>query len=158
MQQKAGQHKASQSLLKLLLTGALRSRGYRYQQAVGEGGFGTNFSIKKGEERFALKFQYADGGKYTLKRELDIMKKLHEDVTVGSKFLIKPVDDIEEIVGVTAILTPYYGKTLEHYVQHIWKGREQPIKRLAKGLCLGLKHMHDHEVAHRDIKSANILL
>ena len=63
------------------------------------------------------------------------MKKLHQKETEGNKFLIKPVKDIEDIVGVTAILTPYYGKTLKHMSINQWKGSEKNIKRLAMGLC-----------------------
>lgn len=86
------------------------------------------------------------------------MKKLHQEETEGNKFLIKPVEDIEDINGVTAILTPYYGKTLKHASINRWKGSEKHIKRLATGLCQGLKYMHENGVAHRDIKADNILL
>ena len=45
---------------------------------------------------YALKFQYNDSdGGYTLKRELKLMKKLHENETEGSKFLIKPAEELE---------------------------------------------------------------
>lgn len=86
------------------------------------------------------------------------MKKLHEKETEGSRFLIKPAEELENVVGVAAILTPYYGLTLKYARDHKWKGKEAPIKRLAKGLCLGLSHMHDTGIAHRDIKPDNILL
>ena len=58
----------------------------------------------------------------------------------------------------TAILTPYYGKTLKHVSTNKWKGSEENIKRLATGLCQGLQHMHENDIAHRDIKADNILL
>lgn len=86
------------------------------------------------------------------------MKKLHEKETEGSRFLIKPAEELEDVVGVAAILTPYYGLTLKHARNAKWKGREAPIKRLAKGLCLGINHMHNTGIAHRDIKPDNILL
>ena len=86
------------------------------------------------------------------------MKKLHQKETEGSRFLIKPVEELENVVGVAAILTPYYGLTLARVRDTRWKGKEAHIKRLAKGLCLGLNHMHDTGIAHRDIKPGNILL
>ena len=76
------------------------------------------------------------------------MKKLHQKETEGSRFLVKPVEDIEDVVGVTSILTPYYGLTLRQASIAHWKGREAPIKRLAKGLCHGLHHMHQCGFAH----------
>jgi len=87
-----------------------------------------------------------------------MMKKLHEKETEGSKFLIKPAGELEKVNTVATILTPYYGLTLKHARNTKWKGKEAPIKRLAKGLCLGLNHMHDTGIAHRDIKPDNILL
>ena len=93
-----------------------------------------------------------------MKRELKLMKKLHEKETEGSRFLIKPAEELDNVVGVAAILTPYYGLTLKHAGIAHWKGREMQIKRLAKGLCLGLHHMHECGVAHRDVKTDNILL
>ena len=86
-----------------------------------------------------------------------MMKKLHEKETEGSKFLIKPAGELEKVNTVATILTPYYGLTLKHARNTKWKGKEAPIKRLAKGLCLGLNHMHDTGIAHRDIKPDNIL-
>ena len=86
------------------------------------------------------------------------MKKLHEKETEGGRFLIKPVEELESVSSVAAILTPYYGLTLKHVRDNKWKGKEAPIKRLTRGLCLGLNHMHDTGIAHRDIKPDNILL
>jgi serine/threonine protein kinase len=54
-------------------------------------------------------------------------------------------------------MTPFYGLTVDQAILK-WKGDEQTIKRFAKGLCLGLKHMHDVGYAHRDIKEANVLM
>ena len=51
IQQKAGHEIASLSLLKKLLTGALKEKGYIYDQAVGEGGFGVNYSVIKGGKK-----------------------------------------------------------------------------------------------------------
>lgn len=86
------------------------------------------------------------------------MKKLHQKETKGSRFLIEPAEELDNIVGVAAILAPYYGLTLKHARDTKWKGREAPIKRFATGLCQGLQHMHENGVAHRDIKADNILL
>ena len=85
------------------------------------------------------------------------MQKLHETQSDGVQYIIKPVDDIKSINTKTVIMTPYYGKTLRLYRKK-WKGNEEPIKRLVRGLLLGLKHMHQCGFAHRDIKTDNILL
>ena len=50
-----------------------------------------------------------------------MMKKLHEKETEGSRFLIKPAEELENVVSVAAILTPYYGLTLKHARDHKWK-------------------------------------
>ena len=54
-------------------------------------------------------------------------------------------------------MTPFYAISLRHQ-RDVWKGNEERLKRLAKGLLLGLKHMHQCGFAHRDIKTDNILL
>lgn len=107
-----------------------------------------------------LKFQHNDSdGGHTLQRELAVMKKLHQNPATGTMYLLKPVEGIEDVVGVTAILTTYYELNLKHAsIFHYWKDKEAPIKRLAKGLCHGLHHMHQRGFAHRDIKPDNILL
>ena len=43
-------------MMKKLLAGALKEKGYRYEKNVGQGGFGANFSISKAGKRFAIKF------------------------------------------------------------------------------------------------------
>lgn len=51
------------------------------------------------------------------------MKKLHQKETKGSRFLIEPAEELDNIVGVAAILTPYYGLTLKHDRDTKWKGQ-----------------------------------
>jgi len=86
------------------------------------------------------------------------MQKLHDPPSAGTKYIIKPCAEITSIGDTNIIMTPYYGKTLRHYRNHHWKGDEEKVKRLARGLLLGLKHMHECGYAHRDIKADNILL
>ena len=94
----------------------------------------------------------------TIHREKNVMKALHSDKTSGSRFLLRQSEGLEEINGLPALLTPYFGKTFTHYRDHKWKGDEKKIKRFAKGLCQGLAYMHEKGYAHRDIKPDNILL
>ncbi len=93
----------------------------------------------------------------SLKDEREIMIKIHEKPSEGSKFIIEPDLELTEISGVDCIMTPYYGLTTQKAMA-TWKGDEEKIKRFAKGLCLGLKHMHDLGFAHRDIKESNTLM
>ena len=86
------------------------------------------------------------------------MKDLQLKVTPGTKFLIKLCEDITQLAQHPVIMTPYYEMNLKFYSECKWNGNEVKIKRLARGLCLGLTHMHQCGFAHRDIKSANILL
>lgn len=55
------------------------------------------------------------------------------------------------------MMFPYYDRNLRNQRER-WEGSEEKIKRLARGMCLGLKHMHDSGSVHRDIKTDNILL
>ena len=71
---------------------------------------------------------------------------------------MKPFSDIETLNNLPSILTIYYEKTLRFYAEQKWNGNEAHVKRLARGLCLGLGHMHQLCYTHRDIKIDNILL
>ena len=158
LQQKEKLQDCSQAMLKKLLAAALLEKGYIYQHNVGRGAFGLTYSCTKGRKRYALKVQYNEAGDVTLKKENAVMKALHANPAAGTQYLLKPDEGLESINGLVVILTPFYGRTLKHYMDHKWKGAEAPIKRLAKGLCLGLALMHECGYAHRDIKPDNVLL
>ena len=49
----------------------------------------------------------------SLKDERDIMLKIHEKASEGSKFIIEPDMELTQISGVDCIMTPYYGLTAE---------------------------------------------
>jgi serine/threonine protein kinase len=108
------------------------------------------------KDRRALKFAERESW-MSLKDEREIMVKLHEKESQGRRFIIKPDMELTKVANTDCIMTPFYGLTVEQAIVK-WKGDEQTIKRFAKGLCLGLKHMHDVGFAHRDIKEANVLM
>lgn len=87
-----------------------------------------------------------------------MLRKVHQKKGEGTKFIIKPLFELDNLGGSPSFMAKFYGKTLRFYKEHKFKGDEAKIKRLAKGLCIGLAHMHDCNVAHRDFKIDNILL
>lgn len=61
--------------------------------------------------------------------------------------------------GSTTFILEYMNRgSLQDVIDNVGPIDEMIIKRIAKQVLLGLKHMHDARQVHRDIKPANILL
>ena len=95
---------------------------------------------------------------FQLANELALVKKLNASQSDGSKFVLEHVSDIEEILHLPAILSPKYPHSLRSFCSSKEELSESDIKKVVRGLLLGLKHIHDNGYVHRDIKPSNIMV
>jgi serine/threonine protein kinase len=72
---------------------------------------------------------------------------------------ICPIYDVGEIDGKVFIAMGFVkGSTLDSAVGKGRFLRPREAARLIQKICLAMQHAHDHQVVHRDLKSANIIL
>lgn len=48
--------------------------------------------------------------------------------------------------------------TLFSHLKKIKKFNEEKTAKVVKDICRGVKHLHDHEIIHRDLKLENVLM
>ena len=134
---------------------------------LGEGGFGEVFkaydtiakcyvAIKRGE----VKSNY---GKFTLQREVELNKKVpyhpniiqyntcyrFENMVAKVDFAVMPFYPLGDIGNLIKEMAVDDGPP-DFY--------DETIKELILGILLGIKHLHDNDIIHRDLKTGNILV
>ncbi len=133
--------------------------GYRVEEKLGAGGFGTVYRVsKEGQLDRALKVLNADlltteTAATRFEREVDTLRSLGHEGTVqvfesgrlsdGSPFFVMELLDGEEL----AALLDRTGR-LAH----------SEILRVLQPICATLQSAHEHGIVHRDIKASNVFL
>lgn len=125
--------------------------GYEILEHLDDGGMGTVYKVKRGEEEYALKTCLGsdDESIKRFNREIRLMQSIQHDnvISVFDTFIDK---------GIPILIMPLCEKSLGKAVSE----RLTPDLKFeyVKQFCLGLKAIHDGGGIHRDIKPNNALL
>ncbi|XP_059502729.1 serine/threonine-protein kinase Nek5-like isoform X3 [Stegostoma tigrinum] len=133
---------------------------YEVIKLLGEGAFGKAFLVKA-----------KDNNKHVVVKEIKIAK-VHQkereaalkEVTLMDKMkhpnIVKYLDSFEEGQSLFIVMEYCDGGDLMHRInmQHGVYFTEEQVLDWFVQICLGLKHIHDRKILHRDIKTQNIFL
>ncbi|APC25650.1 serine-threonine kinase [Only Syngen Nebraska virus 5] len=140
-----------------------RESFYKRQKIIGAGSFGTVVSAyDEHNQKIAIKHSHPNVYSMTmLMNEYRILRMLdHPNI-------IKPVKlDTEEITSsilpyfnaTMSMVMPYYKTDVLDYVNDNGHLEEQDVKMFIKAIANALKHAHDKNIVHLDIKPENILM
>jgi serine/threonine protein kinase len=136
----------------------IRSCGLEPTNQVGQGAFGSVFSVKDiGGSVFALKYirepKYEKIGFQGL-LELDILRRFEHPHIIHSPLILTPARC--GLRDALAIVMPLADTTLQNIVTNKFFTTETRLRILYK-LCTALAFMHRHNVLHLDIKTTNIV-
>ena len=133
---------------------------YKYGRLIGQGAFGKvnlGLNILTGRVVAVKSFNKDNKGlnEENMKKimyETSLMKKLnHPNVT-------KILEMFEDEKFFMIIMEYINGGNLFSFVKKRRKLSEKTAKFLFKQIILGIKHIHEHNIVHRDIKLENLLI
>lgn len=131
---------------------------YRLEAFLGEGGMGLVFRARRdGEAPVALKVMKAA----LISDPIYTRRFLHEARSAAAVHHpnLVPIVDAGELEGRQFLACSYVpGSTLEERIRIDGPLSLDEILRVAAEVAAGLQALHDQDVVHRDIKSANVLL
>uniref|UniRef100_A0A0B7BN15 Uncharacterized protein n=1 Tax=Arion vulgaris TaxID=1028688 RepID=A0A0B7BN15_9EUPU len=129
---------------------------YDILEELGSGAFGVvHRCIEKATGRvFVAKFINTPYplDKYTVKNEISIMNQLHHPKLIN---LHDAFEDKYEMVLILEFLSG--GELFDRIAAEDYKMSEAEVINYMRQACEGLKHMHEHNIVHLDIKPENIM-
>ena len=132
---------------------------YRIQKCIGSGSYGSVFTVKKytSNKTYAMKkvstYRMNDKNKQQLINEIRIIKYC------VCPYILPFVDCVYNSTNIE-IITLYakYGDFSKIIKKRVRKFKENIIWSYFIQSCLGIEYLHNNNIIHRDIKSANIFL
>lgn len=137
-----------------LTIGDIIADRFKVLETIGKGGMGAIFKVKDMElgRSIALKMLTHKRGDF---EELKVELLIARDLT--HPYIIK-VFDVGSWNGMGYFtMEAVNGQPLKGYIQNNQDELEKKVRLLIK-TCQGLKHAHDQNVVHRDIKPQNIMI
>ncbi|KAI9202519.1 kinase-like domain-containing protein [Polychytrium aggregatum] len=147
-------------------TGCSKIEDYETRNKIGEGTFGeVSFAQhKKTEAKVALKrilmHSEKEGIPITALREIKILKSLnHPNIVPLLEMAIKKGDKSSRSRGSIFMVFPYMDYDLAGLLENpAVRFNQSQIKSYIKQLLEGTYYLHQHNILHRDMKGANILI
>ncbi|RYZ43383.1 MAG: serine/threonine protein kinase [Myxococcaceae bacterium] len=129
--------------------------GYTVERQLGQGGFGTVYLARNGEQPCALKLLHLPRVGERVKREVTILLQLGHPNVVGLQGF-----------GLWPPAAPQFAIIAMEYVDgrrlDVWADEENPtarqVARVVLDVALALAATHAAGVLHRDVKEANIMV
>ncbi|SBT82324.1 protein kinase, putative [Plasmodium ovale] len=139
---------------------------YRLVKLIGKGTFGKVYYAIDLSTQEAVAIKRAPKWRNKVSREVDLLKKMkHSTNIVNIKSIFYTMT--ERGFRIQNIVFKYMTYSLGKYIRlKKQEKRENKYDRISPvdlrsiiyQICLGLKHMHEHNFAHRDLKPDNILI
>lgn len=133
--------------------------GYRLLKGLGKGGMGAvYFGLKEGSwTPVAIKVARPDigeKGQQRLEREAQLLSR------IGSPCLPRYVDYLKLDLGVVLVMEYIEGTPVDALLEAVSTpaSRLDALRQVMPGLATALQALHAHEILHRDVKPANILV
>lgn len=128
-------------------------RSYQQGKHLGTGGFGTVYQVVRHQDDrvFAMKIAKRNSG-----AQANIEKEIYLLTELRYRFIVRLVDTAGTklepclVMELASSSVAWYGDK--------WRGEEKMTQTLSCHILAALRHIHDHNVAHRDIKADNILV
>ncbi len=136
---------------------------YRVEQVIGSGAMGTVFRARdpKLERDVALKTIRLDRSLDPEKRQ-DLVQRLLKEAVTGAKFShpnIVVVYDVEDSPEAAFLAMEFVdGTSLESFLWEAGQLSFEQVVPLGLAIARGLAAAHGHDLVHRDVKPANVLL
>lgn len=139
----------------------LKEKGYQIQKILGRGSFGIVYQILSDSDKkiYALKKILEESAPQeeieSFKNEIEVLKFL------DCPFIMKHIKTIEqpELLLVTEFIDGYnFDEIIGKKKINNQTFTDDEIIRYITQICIGLNHIHKHNVMHRDLSPKNIML
>lgn len=134
---------------------------YKLRTKIGQGTYGSVYLSVYNNKKYALKkicTVYENGLSMTTIREIKLLKKLkHKNLIDLVDIAYHGNEPYSRFKCEVYLVFPYMDYELYNFIR-TKKLDLIKIKSITKQIAEGLKFLHDNNIIHRDMKSANILL
>jgi serine/threonine protein kinase len=128
---------------------------YEEDEILGEGGFSTVWQATRLNDGLVVAIKDLEKRNASTKRDA-VLREIYYNIVCRHRNVVTMLEAFEDI--------KYYHIVMERCSHDLRTIRDHEqvtddlIRRIVRHLCSGLKHMHDQNIVHRDLKLDNIMV